>query len=141
MSFYICFNEQGKAMLGGYLGAVPLQDYHGYSPETHKVFEGELPNLELVYWDNGLKEMPTKPSEYHWFNYSNKSWVLHEERAMAEVRRQRDTLLAKSDWVRLRHLDLGTAIPPEWLTYRQALRDIPLQPDPLNIVWPEQPTT
>ena len=33
----------------------------------------------------------------------------------------------------------GTAVPQPWLDYRQALRDITKQPDPMNIDWPTPP--
>lgn len=40
------------------------------------------------------------------------------------VRKQRDRLLAESDWVTIKALELGETVPTEWATYRQALRDI-----------------
>jgi hypothetical protein len=58
-----------------------------------------------------------------------------------ETRAKRDRLLADSDWVTIRATDTGTAVPTEWQTYRQALRDLPQQTGfPENIDWPEKPT-
>lgn len=57
-----------------------------------------------------------------------------------DVRRERDRLLAKTDWVVLRAADRGEAVPADWLEYRQALRDITLQPDPTSIDWPLPPS-
>jgi len=57
-----------------------------------------------------------------------------------EVRELRDRLLTDTDWVVVKHNELGTPIPQEWLDYRQALRDITEQTGfPENIEWPEKP--
>ncbi|MGG4054103.1 phage tail assembly chaperone [Delftia tsuruhatensis] len=39
----------------------------------------------------------------------------------------------------LRAQETGEPMPAPWLAYRQALRDITDQPDPLAIVWPTAP--
>ena len=55
-------------------------------------------------------------------------------------RGQRDKLLAECDWVVLRAQELGAAVPTDWTTYRQALRDVSAQEGfPMNIVWPVKP--
>jgi len=62
------------------------------------------------------------------------------EEPAKEARAKRDRLLADSDWVTIRATDTGTAVPTEWQTYRQALRDITEQTGfPENIDWPEKP--
>ena len=55
------------------------------------------------------------------------------------IRADRNARLTASDWVVTKSLELGEAVPQSWLTYRQALRDITLQEDPFNIVWPTPP--
>lgn len=67
------------------------------------------------------------------------AWRVSDDDAWAAVRRKRDALLAATDWVTLRAQDQGTAVPQEWLDYRQALRDVTEQTDPLNITWPQAP--
>ena len=64
----------------------------------------------------------------------------------AEIREERDKLLAESDWVVTKAVEqnaqdgLGVQIPVVWLDYRQALRDIPQQPGfPDNVTWPTAP--
>ena len=58
----------------------------------------------------------------------------------AQARKQRDALLAKTDWVVIKSLEQGQEIPAEWKDYRQALRDITLQPEfPAQITWPQPP--
>ena len=54
------------------------------------------------------------------------------------IRQERNRLLAESDWTRL---DDATADKDAWSVYRQALRDITLQPNPLEIQWPTEPST
>jgi len=58
----------------------------------------------------------------------------------AAARAERDAKLAVSDWRVIRAYESSVPLTPEWLDYRQLLRDIPLQEDfPSNIVWPEPP--
>jgi len=62
------------------------------------------------------------------------------EQPAKEARGERDRLLAESDWVTIRATDTGTPVPTEWQTYRQALRDVPLQTGfPEEIEWPSKP--
>jgi hypothetical protein len=56
------------------------------------------------------------------------------------IRSERDNLLAACDWIVMRSLESGEAIPAEWATYRQALRDLPQQAGfPVTINWPVKP--
>lgn len=53
----------------------------------------------------------------------------------------RSQLLTKSDWTQLPDNGLSEEKREEWSEYRQALRDIPQQPNfPENIVWPTEPS-
>lgn len=57
-----------------------------------------------------------------------------------KVRATRNGLLAESDGLLLRAQEIGTAEQvAAWKTYRQALRDVPQQPDPKAIAWPAKP--
>jgi len=47
-----------------------------------------------------------------------------DSNAAESIRKNRDTLLAETDWVATKHLELGEAVPTDWATYRQGLRDI-----------------
>ena len=58
------------------------------------------------------------------------------DRAAAEVRKERDEKLSATDWRASSDLTLST----EWANYRQALRDVPLQAGfPNTITWPDEP--
>ena len=53
------------------------------------------------------------------------------------VRSQRNTLLTQSDWTQVLDAPVNQ---PAWSAYRQALRDITVQPGfPLEVIWPQQP--
>lgn len=47
------------------------------------------------------------------------------EYAQIELRRERDRLLAESDWLVIRSIESGQPMPSEWAAYRQALRNLP----------------
>lgn len=57
----------------------------------------------------------------------------------ASARQTRNQLLAESDWTQLSDTALTSETKSAWAIYRQALRDITAQPDPLHIVWPIEP--
>lgn len=59
-----------------------------------------------------------------------------EAEVMETLRNERDKRLAASDVVALRFLEYGEAVPQQWLDYRQALRDLPSNP---NQEWPNEP--
>ena len=59
-----------------------------------------------------------------------------EEQALSDLRRQRNQLLAETDYLALVDLTLTD----EMRDYRQALRDLPANTaDPANPVWPTKP--
>ena len=91
----------------------------------HKKVDGKRTPLT----DDELNE-----AELHWRN-------IKEIEVAKVVRKDRDAEIAKSDWVVVKHNELGTPIPQEWLDYRQALRDITEQSGfPDNVEWPLSPT-
>lgn len=98
---------------------------------------GVLPPNAPSYWDGEVFILkPPPPSAHHIFDYTTKQWVdpRTEQTQWPVVRRQRDALLAQSDWTQLPDVPLATK--ERWAIYRQALRDVTLQPDPFNVVWP-----
>jgi hypothetical protein len=56
------------------------------------------------------------------------------------VRAQQKELLYKSDWT-CSVTDYEVPNKPEWVQYRQALRDVTTQADPFAIVWPPAPSS
>lgn len=98
------------------------------------------PVLPAFWRDGAAHPLPPQPTRAHKFSFDTLAWVPDVDLAWTQVRAERDARLAASDWVRLRAADLGEPVPPKWLQYRQALRDVTQQADPLNIEWPTPPT-
>lgn len=55
------------------------------------------------------------------------------------VRTERNLLLSVCDWTQMPDCTLSEEDKNAWRVYRQALRDITLQPDPFNLDWPSKP--
>jgi hypothetical protein len=80
--------------------------------------------METFAWDAALRRYVGRPTTAaHW----------------RDVRAERDRRLAACDWIVARSSERGEPVPLDWTVYRQALRDITDQPDPLAIRWPELP--
>lgn len=62
---------------------------------------------------------------------------LTDEELTNQIKSERDERLKVTDWYVIRELDSGIPIPEPIKTYRQALRDISLQPGfPRLFIWP-----
>ena len=110
-------------------------------PESGK-FIGEV-KPSTQYHDlsaNRPVDMPPKPSDRHEFDYSIKEWKVNTELAWHYVYIERSRKLMDTDWLVTKAIETGEPMPAGWATYRQALRDITQQSDPMSIVWPVQPT-
>ena len=76
----------------------------------------------------------TKPTEAE---ISAKIVELSNAQPMKDLRRERNRLIAESDWMANSDVTMSDA----WRTYRQALRDLPANTsDPANPVWPTKPS-
>jgi hypothetical protein len=104
--------------------------------------ESDADVCENWYWRDGWqKDKPARPSEYHyWANYQ---WNLDEVNLAAEVRETRNRKLYRSDWTQAADSPLSDAAKAEWVTYRQALRDVPANYTTINsldeVSWPTEP--
>lgn len=95
-------------------------------------------DMEHMYIKEGvLVERESKP--FPWYRWDGEKWYNPKtpEQEWESIRAARDALLAKSDWTQLPDVPLATK--EAWAAYRQALRDITLQPDPFSITWPQPP--
>ncbi len=68
----------------------------------------------------------------------------YQQEKLFDVRQQRNQLLSSCDWVMLSDVTMTEAKRQEWLDYRQALRDLPLNLDlssssNISVVWPSRP--
>ena len=92
---------------------------------------------ELYVVSGAVSVKPQRPSAAHDFDPALGAWVPNVAAAWAAVRALRDQKLKECDWTQLP--DVGDAQRAEWAAYRQALRDITNQPDPMSIQWPAPP--
>jgi hypothetical protein len=83
--------------------------------------------------------LPQAPSATHVFDHEGQVWVDPNSSLdpWQAVRFQRDRLLSNCDWTQLP--DVPMATKEVWTIYRQALRDITNQADPLQLGWPVSP--
>lgn len=109
-------------------------------PEYNKyvaIVEGELFEERRKY--------PTQPTKFHEWDVVTEKWVdprtpaEAQEQARAVITAERDQLLAASDWTQMLDSPLSPEKRADWAKYRQELRDITLQPDYSNIIWPKKP--
>ena len=64
-----------------------------------------------------------------------------DAQAAEAVRRSRDTLIAETDWTQLADSQLSDSVKADWVTYRQALRDLPTASGfPHTMTWPKEPS-
>ncbi len=121
---YIKQNIDGSIELAGTV-ATDEMVADGYKP-----YSGPLPsqtNTAWLKWDDDKQEVV-------------EDTTARQEAELAMIRSQRDRLLAETDWVATKAFESGTPADPQWVEYRQALRDMPNkyvvgQP----IVWPTAP--
>ena len=64
-----------------------------------------------------------------------------DTKTATSVRAERDKLIAESDWTQLADSQLSDSVKATWVTYRQALRDLPTASGfPHTITWPTKPS-
>ena len=129
-----------------------LVDLRKDNPSTS--FPESMASIELASY-NVVPVQPTEPPKINHFTQTlsgetitfidgkwRQQWVVTDmpiEQASSNVRDVRDGRLKQSDWTQLSDVPFDST---PWATYRQALRDITLQPGfPHNVTWPKEPTT
>ena len=130
------FNDRGQYTLRVHVNQAGLAH-----EDQARIYAGEV-DMVNQYHDlesNRPRNKPPQPSIHHEFDYVTKLWILNAEDAWRAVRRRRDELLSSTDWMVTRFMETAQPIAEGWSEYRQALRDIMLQTDPTNIVWPQPP--
>lgn len=139
MIHFIQIDSAGRILRSGSAPFRHLKDMPGANGSFRRV-PHPVPDPNAFYWDGGLVAVPAAPSLFHHFDVASRGWVIDIGQAWSAVRAERDRRLAACDWVTLRAQETGEPVPAQWLAYRQALRDITSEPDPLAVVWPLQPS-
>lgn len=95
--------------------------------------------VEGFYYNFATKafvEKPPCPSGFHYWHEG--AWVFDIKLLASQEVERRNFLLKSTDWTQLS--DVTVADAQGWIDYRQALRDVPSQPEfPTNISWPVPP--
>ena len=90
----------------------------------------------VLEWDvdkNGGDAAPTMEE------IKTKAQQIENEIPMRQLRRDRDKLLTATDWTQ--NPDVPESTRAKWVSYRQALRDLPAKTlDVTNPTWPTKPS-
>ena len=116
-----------------------------------KAWESPLEPGVYLLPANATFEQPPAPLEGSFRKWNGSAWVYELipvaptpppptiEELAASARAQRNGLLLECDWTQLPDVPAGTAAL--WVSYRQALRNVPQQGGfPTTITWPTKPT-
>lgn len=105
---------------------VETGNYPAYDPETQRIEHSDQPFLNNGKWELTKTIVPLTAEQLQ-----DKA-----DAKAAEARRERDRLLAETDWWAVSDRTMSA----DQTAYRQALRDIPLQAGfPTDITWPTKP--
>jgi hypothetical protein len=117
-----------------------------YGGLTAKVLDNSINPIEFItkIWNGSeFVDRPLKPEGDFW-DWKNGAWVRLESEFWTYLRRERDKKLKGCDWTQLPDAPLTEQQKTEWQTYRQALRDVPLNNSNVTsldeVVWPTPPT-
>ena len=133
--------------------------YTIYNPTTgqiqYTIFGGQINLDSLIYVEGAYNDKehyidistktpitkPVKPSIYHNWDITNKTWVLDDIRLINNIRLQRNQLLTAIDRVNpVWYSTLTADQQTELQTYRTALLNVPQQSGfPETITWPNKP--
>ena len=106
---------------------------------------------EDIDWDNfpayvaGSSEKKTlsEADKELFVNNFNEKRPTRDEETADYQRRRRNAILDSTDWIVQKSTEKGQAVPDEWQTYRQALRDLPAHKNWPNLEetdWPTRPS-
>ena len=102
----------------------------------------ETPPPAITPYERLCEELPYRDAEGVWRQFwsivklSDEAVANIKNSKWADIREIRNQKLRDCDWTQMPDSPVQDSL---WHPYRQALRDITLQDDPFNIVWPEPP--
>ncbi len=112
--------------------------------DADPVFEGPQPILTRYQVSNMIGVIQKKDGKWYtnWIaiDIDDDAKIALDERVAESVRIERNNRLSETDWVVIKALETNSPLSPEWISYRQALRDITQQSGfPWDIIWPSKP--
>jgi hypothetical protein len=130
-----CTDEDVQARLD------QLNDYSAEGVYNIK-WQDDIGNAEEILGEDGKSQSPKVYVQSHFVpdDAAKDARILAAE--WVKIRRQRDRLIAETDWMMLS--DTGT-VSAAWKNYRKALREIPQSQDSVkkyaDIDWPDKPSS
>ena len=127
-SFPKSISEEILASYGVY--SATTADMPPYTTRTQAIEQNDTPTQVDGAW------------VYGWTisNKTDEQIAEYDALLAADVRAERDKLIASCDWMAIKAFEAGTTVGTAWATYRQALRDVTDQAGfPNEITWPTQP--
>jgi len=118
------------------LDNVALKEYGWY---PHRFVQAQIQNNQVYDGSTFMIEQDEVVEYQQVRNKTQQEINQDTEDKWNSIRNQRNTLLYDCDWTQLPDSPLTNEKKQEWATYRQALRDITLQVNPDNIIWPTKP--
>lgn len=125
MNYYATYNE-----IGDYTGFYTIEIHGENIPEPNIVLteeqwsQAQSSRCRVI---NGVHTVIPITEEEE----LNKKWAI--------LRSERNNLLKETDWIILPDSPFSESKKQEWITYRQALRDLPSVVDINNVIYPEKP--
>ena len=102
-------------------------------------------NYSDIEWLDKSQTIPTEEE------LNSKISELQTEEPFRLLRKERNRLIAETDWTQLKDIDLDIIRERNWKNYRQVLRDLPANSNPkLNsngdldmssVTWPDKPSS
>ena len=133
-----------------YLNLFALKSFGASTPQhLQKPRTGYTNYFRTNYWFNltdqtFVKVESEQPNEYADYDPLTKTWNWDASLILADIRRERDGKLGRSDWTQLSDTNLTADQKAEAVDYRRALRDItinigsPVTADAVD--WPTPPS-
>ena len=118
---------------------------HNFPEEACKDFNYFMTNYWFNLTDNTFVKVESEqPNEYAEYDPTTKEWSWDASLILADIRRERDGKLGRSDWTQLSDTNLTADQKAEAVNYRRALRDITIDiGNPANtaaVDWPTPPS-
>jgi hypothetical protein len=109
--------------------------------QEDKVYEGQYSPFIFYFKNNQFHQIPDQPSKLHVWDENDCVWKATKSYSLDQIRIIRNAKLRGSDWTdtysaekRLSEQEFNA-----WQVYRQALRDITINIDLNNVIWPTPP--
>lgn len=106
----------------------------------------ETPAPEVTLYQTAFKDGVEQDAKGKWVwkwavsEMDDEAKAAKDAEAAKAVRAKRDALIAETDWIVIKNLELNQNVPGIWEVYRQNLRDVPSQAGfPHNVTWPVKP--